>query len=103
MLVAKHILLHKGHVTYGPLAAGGMNWLKNSPIYYYFIAVLWSVTREPLLLMYLWAVLMTIQVVFAYYIGKKFQDHLSDIILLVLLQSTQNLSTAVESCCSHTY
>lgn len=81
MLVAKHIVLHKEHVAYGPLAAGGMNWLKNSPVYYYFIAVLWSVTREPVLLMYLWAALMTIPVIFAYYIGKKFQDHLAGIIL----------------------
>jgi len=84
MLVAKHIILHKEHVFYGPLAAGGMNWLKNSPLYYYFVAALWNVAREPILLMYLWAALMTIPVIFAYHIGKKNQDHLSGLILASL-------------------
>lgn len=85
MLVAKHIVTYKENVYIGPLAAGGMNWLQNSPVYYYFISIIWFFTRKPLFFMYVWAIIMTTPVLIGYFIGKKAKDQLTGIILAALL------------------
>lgn len=71
MLVAKHILENKEWVNRGPLAAGGLNWLKNSPVYFYFASVIWFLSGNPVAFMYLWTTLMTITIWLSYLIGKK--------------------------------
>lgn len=71
MLVAEHIINYGEKVMRGPLAAGGFNWLLNSPIYFYFVTLIWSVTREPLLFMRVWALIMSTLPLVAYHIGKK--------------------------------
>ncbi len=85
MLVAKHIAIYGEFVYRGPLAAGGMNWLKNSPVYYYFIAIIWFFTRNPKIFMYAWAIIMTTPVLIGYFIGKKAKDKLTGLILASLL------------------
>jgi hypothetical protein len=62
-----------------------MGWLINSPIYYYFIALIWWFTREPTLFMNFWAIIMTIPVLLGYFIGKKIQDKLTGFILAILM------------------
>lgn len=80
MLVASHILQGE-FINRGPLAAGGLNWLKNSAFYYYFVASLWFFTRNPVFFMYFWAILMTTPVLIAYLIGKKINGTRTGLIL----------------------
>lgn len=70
MLVAEHIVNFGEHIKRGPLAAGGFNWLKNSPIYFYFVTILWSITKTPPVFMKLWAVLMSLLPLLAYKVGS---------------------------------
>ena len=74
MLVAEHILNNKEHVIRGPLAAGGFNWLKTSPIYFYLVTALWSVTRTPPLFLKLWAVLLGLMPLLAYKISTSLKN-----------------------------
>lgn len=85
MLVARHIANYGESISGGPLAAGGMHWLQNSPLYYYFVALLWFFTRDPLRLMYLWAVVMTSPILIGYLIGKKINNEQTGLILASLL------------------
>ena len=81
MLVAEHILQYGESVSRGPLAAGGLGWLKNSPVYYYLIAVLWFFTATPVALMYLWASIHTGAVLLGYWVGKYMYDQVAGLIL----------------------
>jgi len=74
MLVAEHIVSYGEKIKKGPLAAGGFNWLHNSPIYFYSVAVIWSVTKEPLLFMKFLAITMSVFPLIGYQIGKKILD-----------------------------
>jgi hypothetical protein len=47
MLIARMIVEHGEVATAGPMAAGGHGLLKNSVVYYYFVAGLWWLTRSP--------------------------------------------------------
>lgn len=91
MLVAKHIIVYEENIIRGPLASGGMNWLKNSPIYYYFVAIIWFFTREPVVFMYVWAIIFTIPVLLAYLIGKKVKDSLTGLILASIFAVNQQM------------
>lgn len=91
MLVAKHIIVYGENIIRGPLASGGMNWLKNSPIYFYFVAILWFFTREPVTFMYVWAIIFVIPVLLAYLIGKKIKDSLTGLILASIFAINQQM------------
>jgi hypothetical protein len=71
MLVVRHIVEYGETINRGPLALGGFGWLKNSPVYYYFVAFLWFLTNSAKGLMYLWAGLFTLPILLAYSIVKK--------------------------------
>lgn len=91
MLVARHIVQHGAHPNRGPLAAGGLNWLKNSPVYFYFVAGLWALAQDPINLMYLWAGLMSLQIGLAFLVGQELNDDLTGLLtaILVALQRQQ--------------
>jgi 4-amino-4-deoxy-L-arabinose transferase-like glycosyltransferase len=91
MLVAEHIISYGENVSSGPLVSGGMNWLRNSPVYYYFVALIWFFTKNPIIFMYVWALIMTIPVLIAYFIGKKAKDNLTGLILASLLAFNQQM------------
>lgn len=91
MLVASHIVNYGEHISRGPLVAGGMNWLLNSPIYYYFVSIIWFFTREPTIFMYVWAAIMTIPVWIGYLIGKRLKDDLTGLILASLLAANHQM------------
>jgi len=97
MLVADHIVNNNEYPTRGPLASGGMEWLNNSPIYYYFVALIWLFIPNPLFFMYFWTILMTTPVLFGYFIGKKAQDKTTGLILASLLAiNSQMISSSRE-------
>lgn len=81
MIVAKHIVTLHENISVGPFAAGGMNWLRNSVVYFYFVAFLWFFTREPVMFMYVWATMMTLPVLGGYFIGKKIKDATTGLII----------------------
>ncbi len=89
MLVASHIVENKEHVSRGPYVAGGFEQLKNSPIYYYFVALIWFFTRTPNNLMYAWSLIMTLPVLIGYFIGKKSIDIRTGLILASLVAVNQ--------------
>ncbi|MEA2056388.1 MAG: hypothetical protein U9O78_01565 [Patescibacteria group bacterium] len=91
MLVARHIVQHQARPQRGPLAAGGLNWLKNSPVYFYFVASIWKITQNPTLFMYAWASLMSLQIGLAFLVGRELQDDLTGLLtaILVALQRQQ--------------
>jgi len=84
MLVAQHIVSGE-LIPRGPLAAGGMNQLMNSPLYYYFTALIWFYTRNPLIFMYIWALMMVAPVLIGYKIGKKTIDEKAGLILATII------------------
>jgi len=85
MLVASHIINNGENINRGPLAAGGMNWLQNSPFYYYLVSCIWFITKNPVSFMYFWAVLMTTPVILGYLIGSKLKDSRLGYILATIL------------------
>lgn len=84
MLVASHIVDNHEFLSRGPLAAGGLNWLKNSPIYYYFVALIWVFSGNPLTFMYLWALIMSTPILIGYLIGKKIKDKQTGLIIAII-------------------
>jgi 4-amino-4-deoxy-L-arabinose transferase-like glycosyltransferase len=84
MLVAEHIYKYKETVNRGPLAAGGLNYLMNSPVYYYLVTFLWMITQNPTSMMYLWASLLTTQIPLAYLVGKQLGDKTTGIIAAIV-------------------
>ena len=84
MLVANHIFQYRENIQRGPLAAGGLNFLQNSPVYYYLITVLWIIFPEPTKFMYLWAFLMSSQIIVAYLLGQELGDKTTGIIAAIV-------------------
>jgi hypothetical protein len=74
MLVAEHIIKNGEKVMRGPLAAAGFNWLLNSPIYFYLVAIIWFFTKTPPAFMNAWALLLGLLPIAAYYIGKEIKN-----------------------------
>ena len=74
MLIASHILHNSEFVSNGPLAAGANGWLNNSPVYYYFVSFIYFFSEDPVIFMYLWAVMMLLPVILGYLIGKTIYD-----------------------------
>jgi hypothetical protein len=74
MLVARHIVEYHDWVWRGPYAAGSQNHLMNSPFYYYFIAVLWFFTHSAYGVQILWTVLLSLNIILAYIVGRTFWD-----------------------------
>jgi hypothetical protein len=74
MLVAKHLVDGEASLKRGPFANGGLGWLLNSPRYYWVIAALWSVTGTPYTVTLLWAIITSLSIPLAYFIGKKYFD-----------------------------
>ena len=91
MLVAEHIYKYKESINRGPLAAGGLGQLKNSPVYYYLIAMLWALASNPTSFMYLWATILAGQILLAYLIGKKLGDETSGIITSIVFAINNQL------------
>ncbi|MFZ5438157.1 MAG: hypothetical protein ACOZAK_03850 [Patescibacteria group bacterium] len=85
MLVAEHIVNYQEEVLRGPLAAGGLDWLLNSPLYFYLIAAIWSITKDPLALMKVWATLMSLIPLIGYYIGKEIKNNQLGLIIALML------------------
>ncbi len=85
MIVAKHIVDNHEFISRGPYAAGGFNFLKNSPIYFYFISIIWFLTRSPVNFMYFYSIFMTLPVLMGYFIGKKAVDNKTGLIFASLL------------------
>lgn len=84
MLVASHIL-NGELVSRGPLVAGGLKWLMNSPVYFYFLASLWALTYDPAKFMYLWATLSCCSIFIGYFIGKRFSGETTGLIIAALI------------------
>lgn len=80
-LVAKHIVENSEYISRGPFAAGGLESLLNSPIYYYFLAFLWFFTKNPTALLYSWALVMTIPILIGFLIGNKLKDKPTGLII----------------------
>lgn len=85
MLVADHLIHHHQWLWRGPLAAGGFNWLKNSPLYFYVVAGLWLVTGEPIRFMFYWAFLLSLLIGLGFWIGYRLQDRFTGLILALLM------------------
>ncbi len=84
MLVAKHIVAHAETIFKGPLAAGGFNWLQNSPIYYYFLSIIWFFTKNPINFMIVWSFLLSSIIPLAYLLGKTIWDKKLGLIIAAL-------------------
>lgn len=84
MLVIRHIVEYGETISRGPFALGGFGWLKNSPVYYYFLAFFWFVTKSAKGVMYLWAGLLTLPVLLAYLMVEKIH-HKSSALLAALV------------------
>lgn len=84
MLVAEHIVRYSETISSGPLAAGGLKWLKNSPVYFYLVSILWRFTRNPISFMYLWSLLMSLVVPISYFVGKNLHNRTTGIISAIL-------------------
>lgn len=84
MLVARHIVEYGDWIWRGPLSSGSLNALMNSPVYYYFMAVLWFLGRSPLVVMLLWAVMSATLMNIAYRIGMSIWDKPLGIIMALL-------------------
>lgn len=74
MLVARHIVEFGEHIIRGPLASGSGNALLNSPVYYYGLAVLWFIGRNPVTVQYLWALVLSLTIPLAYVVGSRMWD-----------------------------
>lgn len=85
MLIAKHIVNYGEYVLRGPLAAGGLNVLKNSPFYYYFVAMLWFIGRSPHGVMCIWSFLTVCMVILAYRIGCNIWDRWAGLCIAALV------------------
>jgi hypothetical protein len=84
MLVARHIVIHTEQISKGPLAAGGFNWLQNSPIYYYFLAFIWFFTRNPINFMIIWSLMLSTMIPIGYLLGKTIWDKKLGLIIAAL-------------------
>lgn len=85
MLVARHIAEFGEHIVRGPFAAGGKDILINSPVYYYFIAGLWIITRSAEGVMNAWHVVMISIVILGYLTGCRIRDKLTGLSIAALL------------------
>jgi hypothetical protein len=84
-LVAKHLVEYGQFIWRGPLAASGFNWLLNSPLYYYFLACLWFIFRNPTGTMVGWILITTTVVPLAYLIGKKSLDTTTGLLFALIV------------------
>ena len=84
MLVARHIVEYRDWVWRGPLAAGGLNILTNSPFYYYFIAGVWAFTRSPEAFMFAWAIIMASVIPLGYLVGARIWDKTTGLYIALL-------------------
>ncbi|MCC6711466.1 MAG: hypothetical protein IT416_03920 [Candidatus Pacebacteria bacterium] len=74
MLVAEHLVNYGETIKRGPFAAGGFNWIMNSPFYYYVVAIIWLFTRDPVVFMKVWAFFFSLFPLIGYLIGKELKD-----------------------------
>ena len=84
MLIASHLVEYGDWVWRGPLAAGGFNILANSPFYYYFIAVIWAVSRTPEVFMVVWAIIMASVIPLGYMLGNRLWDKSAGLYIALL-------------------
>jgi 4-amino-4-deoxy-L-arabinose transferase-like glycosyltransferase len=84
MLVADHIYRYGESVDRGPLAAGGLSYLMNSPVYFYLVTILWMIAQNPTSFMYLWTTILAGQVLLAYLVGKELGDKTTGIIASIV-------------------
>jgi hypothetical protein len=84
MLVAKHMVVFGETISVGPLAAGGGGVIANSPLYFYFVALIWAIGLSPISVNILLCLLMSTQVGFAYFIGKAIWDKKTGFIFMLL-------------------
>lgn len=97
MLVVRHIVEYGETINRGPLALGGFGWLKNSPVYYYFVAFLWFLTNSAQGAMYLWAGLFTLPVFLAYVIVKKIHKKTSALLAALVFAINPHMINAAKN------
>lgn len=84
VIVAKHIIEYGELIQRGPFVAGGYFWLQNSPVYYYFLAGLWWLTRTPEKLILVWALIATSGIFLSYQAGKLIRDPTTGLLAALL-------------------
>lgn len=84
MLVAKHIVEYGEWLWRGPYAAGGGGQLLNSPIYYYFLSILWYISRTPEALMIVWTLLFSTIPLLIYKITTNILDRRAGLIAALI-------------------
>ncbi len=83
-LVARHIVEYGDRIWRGPFASGSKNLLMNSPVYYYFMAVLWFIGRSPAAMLALWSLLLAGLMYLGYRLGTLMWDSRLGIITALL-------------------
>lgn len=83
-LVARHIVEYGDTIWRGPFASGSQNLLMNSPVYYYFMAVLWFIGRSSAAMLALWSLLLASIMYLGYRLGTFMWDSKLGIIIAML-------------------
>lgn len=71
ILVAKHMVLYRENLFISPAAAGGYNYLKNTPFYFHLLAFLYFIAGSEKGLIVAHALLSSLTIVLAYLISQK--------------------------------
>lgn len=80
VLVAKMIVEYGEVATTGPWAAGGHGLLQNSPVYYYFLAGLWWLTRSAVGMTMIFGLMGTACIVINYFTGRELGNRLTGLL-----------------------
>lgn len=81
ILVAKHMVEYNEFGLIAPNANSGKGILKNTPVYYWLISLLWFLTGSEYGLIFLFSFLGILTVFFSYLFSKEFTSGLSSLIL----------------------
>lgn len=93
VLVAKHIVEQHDAITRGPFAAGGYFWLQNSPVYYYFMAILWFLGRNPVGVIVVWAILASSGILLSFWAGRLTHNTVTGLLTALLYAIHPSLIT----------